>query len=132
MEDLMIPRYKVIADYPGCFAIVGSVWDEDVIINYLLQNDERYINKYPHLFKELYWWEERKPEDMPMYVKSKSFDNEIILARVEWKFEDNTMYSANLDFTNQCWIEPFKMHPDITPATEIEYNNYINSKLENK
>ena len=73
-EELLKPRYKVIADYPNCTFSVGQVlvqddkeetdfWTGDQLYT------DRYPKQYPHLFKKLEWWEERKPEDMPEYVK---------------------------------------------------------------
>lgn len=27
------------------------------------------LNNYPHLFKPLHWWEDRRPDDMPEYLR---------------------------------------------------------------
>lgn len=125
MEDLMIPRYKVIAGYPGAFAIVESVLDEDVIINYLLQHDEYDINKYPHLFKKLQWWEERTIREMPMNVK-------VIQFNISTQLPLNSIHKVNVwqDLPYRvAFILGKEVHVrDLEPATEEQYNNYINSK----
>lgn len=69
-KELLKPRWKVIADYPGNPAIVGSILK--------MRNDYQYeVNSklfimpegYPAIFKKLEWWEEREQEDLPEYVK---------------------------------------------------------------
>lgn len=73
-QELLIPRYKVIADYPGSHEKVGTIitlglpnehdgWD----MVYLSENEHR-LPKYPHIYKWLEWWEEREASDMPEYI----------------------------------------------------------------
>lgn len=69
MNDLLKPRYLVAADYPCTSFIVGSIWNEDEMICHATLIDETYPEKFPHLFRKLKWWEHRKPEEMPEYVK---------------------------------------------------------------
>lgn len=84
-EELLKPRYKVIADYPTYTGesrkyshkkgdvIVFDTLDEV----YLWKEQESdgtqcskdHFDKYPAIFKKLEWWEERADEDMPEYVK---------------------------------------------------------------
>lgn len=72
VEELLKPRYKVIADYPGSPFIVGSVgvkhYAEWVFELNGVVSDVA-VENYPHLFRLMHWSEERKPEDMPKYVK---------------------------------------------------------------
>jgi hypothetical protein len=70
-EELLKPRYKVIADFPyNTFGEVGSILDRDWGWNGDDENGfKHHISHYPHLFKKLQWWEERKQEGMPEYVK---------------------------------------------------------------
>jgi len=70
-EELLKPRYKVIADYPKSLYHVGDIlnagWrSEDLIY---CDHDGPRWRDYPHLFKKLEWWEDRKIEDMPEYLK---------------------------------------------------------------
>ena len=75
-EELLIPRYEVIGGYPNSKLKLGNILTPDrmnptffggkkKIPDTLIENPE----KYPHLFRELSWWEHRKEEDMPMYLK---------------------------------------------------------------
>jgi len=73
-EELMNPRYKVIADYPNSPFNIGEILLLKSKNCYESNLDkqiytDRYPEKYPHLFKPLAWPEERKPEDMPEYLK---------------------------------------------------------------
>src|SRR4051812_40933853 len=70
-EELLKPRYKVIADYPKSLYYVGDIINagttsEDCI--YCDREGPR-MRHYPHLFEPLPWWKDRKVEDMPEYVK---------------------------------------------------------------
>ena len=73
VEKLLQPRYKVIADYPRNKYYenveVGEIieaWHPNKILQ---DNRTGFYGKYPHIFKELEWGEEREIEDMPMYLK---------------------------------------------------------------
>lgn len=70
-EELLKPRYKVIADYPGSQWKVEEILDRnwgwgtgDDEIGF-----EHSISDYPHLFNPLAWWEERTPEELTGYIK---------------------------------------------------------------
>lgn len=65
VEDLLKPRYKVIADYPGSNFNIGDILHNPEYFDKRNSN----LNKYPAIFKPLSWWEDRKPEEMPEYVK---------------------------------------------------------------
>ena len=70
-EELLKPRYLVIADYPGMDDdgyYIGQV-KENIAENYC-----KLLDKYPHLFRRLEWWEMRDEKDMPEYVKRKTKD----------------------------------------------------------
>jgi hypothetical protein len=83
IEYLLKPRYKVIADWPrpGKYdSLIGAIYtlpdlreEMDNPTDKILANHKEdwcgYYDHYPHLFKKLEWWEERKPEEMPGYVK---------------------------------------------------------------
>lgn len=100
LADLMKPRWKVIADYPGNQRYVGEIIDG--LPNPLDEQElERQMALYPHLFKKLEWWEERKPEELPQY-----FRNSNGVHRAE---KPLWMYAQH-----NIWIKP---------ATEEEYLN---------
>jgi len=77
--DLLAPRYKVIADWPGREFPIGliisnyvdDIWGDGK--NYEFRESELWFKKYPHLFKRLEWWEDIKVEDMPKYMKGMFF-----------------------------------------------------------
>lgn len=89
-EELLSPRYRVIADYPFSPYKVGqlvsqsgktSVYPSFLLTVVFYENDDgkkiatpnwsliEYIEKYPHLFKKLEWWEERKESELSRYVR---------------------------------------------------------------
>jgi hypothetical protein len=115
-EELLKPRYKVIADFPGMEdyglkvgEIVDSSFHRDLISNL------NFLNKYPHLFKKLEWWEEREEGDLPKYLKS---------------FNSDTFYKVlKYNVTSgDVWVESFNgisisiIH--FVPATQEEYEQY--------
>lgn len=74
-EELLKPRYKVIADYPDRafemnmpleYNVVDSCFDNSKASGVTIEPDN-----YPAIFKTLEWWEEREEKDMPEYVKVK-------------------------------------------------------------
>lgn len=114
-EELLRPRYKVIADYPGNNMAVGKI----IQFDWYLENQRielcYYYNKYPHLFQPLQWWEDRKPEEMPEYVK----------------YCDTSMYFP-VDVVCRGSEAPFNAYEftadRFLPATEKEYLEYIKQK----
>ena len=123
VEELLIPRYKVTADYPGM--------DDSYEIGEVLKPAYTgIVDAYPHLFRKLNWWEERNVEDMPEYVKIinggqvgkildviKSPTSGTIMIKT-----DIISQPDNRPIVNHCPIYWFEI------ATEQQYNDYINSK----
>lgn len=143
-EYLLKPRYKVIADYPRNpfsigdilmqdFDTIGHVWiREDQIAD--KTSDRSWaddLEKYPALFKKLEWWEERKPEDLPEYVKENKDGG--YFAKVKKHFSDSkgepNKYGCQLELYTD-WN--FFSYSNWLPTTESEYNEYINSKPANQ
>lgn len=98
-EELLKPRYKVIADYPQHY-FKGEDKDNeykfiegDILAYGKVNNSMTYrrIGRcgymsvgipcesnpelYPKIFRELEWWEEREEKDMPEYIKYNRLDN---------------------------------------------------------
>jgi hypothetical protein len=127
MNDLMQRRVKVIADYPNNPFKVGTVLT-DTDWGGWLRYGERMLNLsmvkyYPHLFKELQWWEKRSLDEMPEYVKN---ENKVFKV-IEWRH-------------GALWIEcrliglrgaHYPIDLNLTPATLEEYNLYIKTKQQN-
>lgn len=116
-EELMKPRYKVVMDYPGSPYNINEVIEPSGV------NMHQYLLKqYPDLFKPLEWWEERKVEDMPEYIKRKGCVYKIS----KWDMEKNRV--AGYDRGYWLYLAPATSEWHLIPATEIEYLTYINSK----
>jgi hypothetical protein len=69
IEQLLQPRYKVIADYPGNVQPIGHIHSctgDEQSIRYWCEEKE----KYPQVFQRLEWWEHRTDSELPRYLKS--------------------------------------------------------------
>jgi hypothetical protein len=130
-EHLLKPRWKIIAAIPfkeeEDFWKVGEILDRDWGWHGDDEDGFKYhISDYPHLFKKLEWYEERKPEEMPEYVRwnyNPKTDNEDVRGLVEKviKWVQNgygVVTSGNMVIATRHWL----------PATLAEYEQYINQK----
>jgi hypothetical protein len=70
VEDLLRPRYKVIADYPNSTLSVDEIIEQIEVEEGQFLFNMGFSHNYPHLFKKLEWWEERKESEMLKYVKN--------------------------------------------------------------
>lgn len=133
-EQLFKPRYKVIIDYPD------RAFEMDLALEYnpvdsCFENSKASgqtiePEKYPKVFQKLFWFEARKTEDMPQYLK---IENRIWKIK-RWKktiFELDWSPVNEIDrdgetenFAGICWH--FSKNNSF-PATEEEYLTYINS-----
>jgi len=94
-EELMTPRFEVIAAFPGMdgtnIKAVGDILTDDGIKAVLDQNGRAIFpiewEKYPHLFRKLNWWEKRSIEDMPKKVISKADDKGSVYEIYKWDME---------------------------------------------
>jgi hypothetical protein len=125
-EELMKPRYKVIADYPfNKYHAVGKIIIVESEIVARNENGYRVVEceweKYPAIFKPLEWWEHREEKDMPEYVK---------LLNQQDKIEVHKAGNWNMRNGMPC-IEGFGVFivKDMTPATETEYLNFKNKSV---
>lgn len=131
VQSLMKPRWKVIADYPDNLFLVGDILprgqDEgDAFIKWF---KEEMADKYPHLFKPLLWWHERKEDELPKYV---GYKNE--KGTFNWVYPVVRWISLSLEEAGECIIsytnkdgeysEIIQALYAVTPATESDYNNY--------
>jgi hypothetical protein len=145
-EELMKPRYKVIADYIHSPYTAGMLVensysekrkDRDNVSWFITQtscNDgftgnatvrnyfpEQRLKELPHLFKLLGWWEDRKIEDMPEYAtwqQGFGTENKVVKFKL---LPDNTISIDNCPMTASMWL------PYLLPATQQEYEAYQNS-----
>jgi len=122
-EELLKPRWKVIADYPGALFEIGYViaaYENGVA--YIVEGDSYSMNDFPALFKKLEWWEERKMEDMPEYIKyvTGTFYKHL------YKLENGRMY-FNQELHDHWigWLPIDKTFSLYEPATKEEYESSI-------
>lgn len=120
-EELLKPRYKVIADYPGCNVEVGRVFESEV---------GEYYDKFPANFRRLEWWQDRNDILPGMFIRFGQLDHahsyyKLIKFLEEepslWEMEGGRGGVENLRLFH------FPLHNSI-PATEEEYLNFVNSK----
>lgn len=118
IEQLLRPRYKVIADYPG---IEDYGWKLHEIISpqYYTEKTVGFCSKYPHLFRKLQWWEERKPEEIPQYVKT----SDSVFKVDKWDRR-----SRSIALCDGKWLD----RRDILPATSDEYNLFLEQQKQNQ
>jgi len=131
-EELLKPRYKVIALFPLCDLKLGDIISFETphvpVASYCALNGnqikyavpEETIKDYPHLFKPLQWWEDRNLADLPEYVKCiETPDQRIIpgcVLKVAWNTPNwGTNHNVSVILDTNCYI----------PATLEEYEAYI-------
>lgn len=122
-DELLRPRYKVIADYPGNkYYPVGkiiTILDGNRPINdngYRVQRCD--FDEFPYLFKKLQWWEERKEEDMPEYLKDEH--SEVFRVENYSKGDYVSLYKNNGDPTFAMGSHSLY---ELIPANPEEYEN---------
>jgi hypothetical protein len=127
-EELLKPRIKVMVDFPQWSAFKHK--KDDILelkgIHFVGAGTAKSINEnevdlYPAIFRKLNWWEERKVEDMPEYVKDK------------WgKFYKVLIHFRGLDKEQaKCYNSRFDtmvFYENCIPSTLEEYNQYNNLK----
>jgi hypothetical protein len=137
-EELMKPRYKVIADWPG---VAGKVTSGDIIVRDGAHNGfwvageqftEDKLKDYPHLFRKLQWWEDRKKEDMPEYVK----ENEYKIYYSSWVIKGDFLKMILSENPNELQCAEYFVLKNVMcffePATESDYSTYLQSQQKNK
>lgn len=142
INDLLKERRKVIAPYPGCLFNVGDVLIfipqfmhriygtiESTTHTDVFKNGNNIIpasevDKYPHLFYKMGWWEDRDMSEMPEYVRCVKSPDLIHIAggvyKCNWHLPDLAK-DENGDWiclTTNCY----------EIATLEDYNNYQQSK----
>jgi hypothetical protein len=130
-EELLRPRYKVIAEFPRIEDFEGCEIDNIIIT---LSEDNLY-EKYPHLFKKLGWWEDRKEEDMPMYLKRTGMVDDDDSPLPDWylkvkkhfnygngEWRDNSVHIFCIDPSERTYGTGL-FYSEFEPCTEEEYQN---------
>ena len=125
-EELLKPRYKVIATYPNCYWSVGKILTMDKDEHFEISSDEfydiNYIDAFPHLFKRLEWWEDRTIEDFKRikYVRVTTY-------RAYWLVGDLVKVTKVIlgegDFYGFDLSGKRHAFCDVEPVSEPQYNN---------
>lgn len=123
-KDLLIPRFEVIETYPNSKFKKGDLleripnatnnWynhNQSLIDAEILLED---IEKYPHLFRKLNWWEKRTKAQMPKKLKSlcckddADFDieKEEVFEIIDWDMNGMMGY-LNVEKRQVCDLEIF-------------------------
>ena len=137
-EELLRPRVKVIAPFPGSRFTVGDilykydyqtsdsglycyVTNTEVPLNGLNENRDN-IESMPHLFEPLPWWKDRKLDELPEYVKW-DYKPKVDAAEMEnYVREVEGWQQANFGVMTDGQITATKHW---LPATKEEYEAYI-------
>ena len=136
IKELLNPRFEVIADYPKSEFKIG-----DILHRILYATDDVFhsdknagvggldlkdIEKYPHLFRKLNWWEKRNVNEMPEYLKQKVEPNIEIYQYekiIRWEMNNTIGVISDKDMTC-CDLELWSKKNQYLPATKKEYENY--------
>ena len=146
VEALLLDRYKVINPYPNSPYKVGdlivyspmrssfhitttSYYQDGELIkadNYVPVVE---LENYTNLFHKLQWWEDRKPEEMPEYVKDLSYRDEAGNKFAVYKADfDMNETSAFFMFLRERSMHPYRPNEKyFLPATLEEYTTYIST-----
>lgn len=117
VQDLLIPRYKVIAEWPDMLEkfSIGYIFKHPFGRQYLTETSKYDPADFPHLFIKLEWWEDLKPIQFPKYVK---WAYGGIFEVINWRSNPNT---SQLDGVyTSC---SFLFIHDLKPATKEEYDH---------
>lgn len=85
-DQLMITRYKVVAEYPFMSEKLGSILTFDNAF------DSNIAGRYPHLFRKLEWWEERQLRHIPKYLLIRDEKRVIRVSKMRKEFGDGDIY----------------------------------------
>jgi hypothetical protein len=118
-EDLLKPRYKVIADWPFQNYAIDEILQGDEAALISTKYDKSNLYDYPALFRKLNWWEERDVKDLPKFV---NINGAIYEAR--WAHSAQKGFHILSPFCWNTYEDSKKL-----PATEQEYKEFIASKL---
>lgn len=124
MNDLLKPRFEVIADYPDNEWDVGDIIDKDWAhtgaddITVLWK-----ISDFPHLFRKLNWWEKREESEMPIYLKFILRDETSYYKIQKW---DMVNMLGVLNNRQCCDLLGWNQEYTYQPSTEQEYNDNTN------
>lgn len=116
-SDLLKPRFKLIADYPGNTQNIDNITTEEATASY--------FRKFTANFKELKWWEERDVKDMPKYVLNKSAIPNVAIKVDKWTWEKLAGTECVILTAHSGDKKHNFNYPYLMPLTEDEFNSFI-------
>jgi len=126
-QQLLQPRFEVIAPWPNMPSLVkvGHIFTPIKQGSNYYQSEENDAliglpNECPANLRPLHWSEKREIGDMPEWLKG--CESGRVVKVVKWEMGNDKYYRADLG--NHYW---YAIDPDIIPATETDYLNYINA-----
>jgi predicted transcriptional regulator len=120
IEELLQPRFKVIANFPDSTRNIGDIiYVDNKKEKYWSENYEKWLSTFPHLFKKLEWFEDRKIEDLPEYLKDHIGVFKVLKYNLNAKvvvIQEDNLFEEFIEFINV-----------FQPSTKEEYeaNNNI-------
>lgn len=117
-------RWIILWDYPGCPFKINDIIEDygngmchGIIYSpkYILLDD---VLKYKHIFLEVDWWEYKKIEELPSYLKDK-YNNHFKVIRHHSGLDKTIVRTYNGK------IEQRLSYDGLLPSTYEEYNNFI-------
>jgi len=94
-EELLKPRYKVIAGYPNTTHNIGDILDDGGRTKIATKHWVIFMDQYPHLFRKLEWWEHREEKDMPKLIRKDSEGAKIEVN--EWDMSRGSILIAKIN-----------------------------------
>lgn len=133
--DLLKPRYEVVADYPKSDFAVGEIIllkdNKNGVPVYVKAEfdgvdfiDVSFFNDFPHIFKKLKWWERRKDEEMPQYLKLTMAGKIQYCHKVEKIMDLNDNGEPLYEYLNKAGYPCTGCINNLYPATIEEYEAY--------
>jgi argonaute-like protein implicated in RNA metabolism and viral defense len=119
IEELLQPRFKVIANFPDSTRNIGDIiYVDNKKEKYWSENYEKWLSTFPHLFKKLEWFEDRKIEDLPEYLKDEFGVDKVL----EYKLNINQVVCSNKD---SLFFTEFIGNYQPSTKEEYEANNNV-------
>lgn len=133
-HELLIPRFKVILDYPNSSFVIGDIIELDakdsngmqcVFTSDMKCWGEETLLRHPSIFRRMDWYEERQIRQMPKYV--------------EMDFPNPKRKKIGTVFTVERWINVGESLPlflvgfdgsvaifanEVIPITDEQYDEY--------
>lgn len=133
VAELLNPRVRVVAGWPDMSKRieVGQVlgYKKDfgggycnLFSDWLPATD---VERFPHLFEPIEWWEGRDVKDMPKYVK---YDDKVYkVLPPEFDYRDYGHNDTELEYRSLMHkLEYWKLK--MLPATQSDYEAYIKTQ----